>query len=100
MSCVFTINKSWHSSAWLFEQLLFASDGDVIVLLEDSVLALQSPISLGSFLAKCASLRIGVYAQAEDCQLRGIQNQYPDIGLITYSDFVELVVKHDKQVAW
>lgn len=100
MSTLFSINKSWHNNAWLFEQLLFATEGDAIVLLEDSVLALQSPVSLGSFLAKCASMKIKVCAQNEDCQLRGIQNQYNGINLITYAGLVELVVKHDKQVAW
>ena len=48
MSTLFTVNKSWHNSVWLFEQLLFSSRGDVIVLIEDAVLALQSPITLGS----------------------------------------------------
>lgn len=100
MSSLFTINKSWHNNAWLFEQLLFAQNDDAIVLLEEAVLALQSPITLGSFLAKCAAMNIKVYAQNEDCQLRGIDNQYGDIELISYSKLVELTVAHNKQVAW
>ena len=94
------MNKSWHNNAWLFEQLLFACRGDAIVLLEDAVLALQSPVALGSFLGKCKALDIQVYAQSEDCQQRGIQNQYADIKLISYEDLVGLVVINDKQVAW
>ena len=100
MSTLFTINKSWHSHAWLFETLLFASCGDTIVLLEDAVLALQSPTSLGSFMAKCSAMKVVVVAQAEDCALRGISNQYDSISLVSYAQLVELVVTHDKQVAW
>lgn len=84
----------------LFEQLAFASSGDDIVLMEDAVLALQSPITLASFLAKCSALNIRVYAQLEDCQLRGIDSQYESIELISYAYLVDLVVKHNKQVAW
>jgi sulfur relay protein TusB/DsrH len=79
---------------------LFACRGDAIVLNEDAVLALHSPITLASFLAKCNALDVKVYAQSEDCQLRGIQSQYADIELISYDDLVGLVVGNDKQVAW
>lgn len=100
MSTLFTVNKSWHNNAWLFEQLLFASRGDAVVLMEDAVLALQSPITLGSFLAKCLAMDIKVVAQEEDCSLRGIKNQYAEIELISCADLVALVVSNDKQVAW
>lgn len=100
MSTLFTINKSWHSNVWLFESLLFASSGDAIVLMEDAVLALQSPITLGSFLAKCVATNISVYAQSHDCVLRGIESHYDMVALISYSELVALVVAHDKQVAW
>ena len=100
MSSLFTVNKSWHNHVWLFEQLLFASSGDAIVLMEDAVLALQSPITLGSFCAKCAAANITVYAQSEDCGLRGVENRYDKVTLISYAELVALVVVHDKQVAW
>lgn len=100
MSTLHTINKSWHNSAWLFEQLLFASKGDVILLMEDAVLALQSPITLGSFMGKCAAMNITVVAQSEDCSLRGVDSQYYAVELISYAQLVALVVEHDKQVAW
>ncbi|MGK0375942.1 MAG: sulfur relay protein TusB/DsrH [Arenicella sp.] len=100
MSTLFVLNRSWHDSVWLFEQLAFARPGDSIVLIEDAVLALQSPINLGSFSAKCASMKISVYALQDDCQLRGINNQYRSISMIDYLSYVNLVVQHDKQVAW
>ena len=97
---LFTLSKSWHESTWLYESLVFASEGDAILLTQDAVLALQSPITLASFLAKCESISVGVYALQEDCSLRGVENQYPNIQLIDYKGFVELVIEHSKQVSW
>jgi sulfur relay protein TusB/DsrH len=84
----------------LYEQLAFASKGDAILLLEDGVLSLQSPLALASFIAKCKASGIEVFALEDDCRLRGVSNQYPQISLLNYSGFVALVVEHDKQVAW
>ncbi len=100
MSTLFTIKDSWFNRPALYEQLAFSAPGDAILLLQDAVLALQSPISLASFLAKCLRVNVSVYALEEDCQLRGIINAYPDIGLVDYAGFVDLTVKYDKQLAW
>jgi len=100
LSTLFTISSSWYESTWLFEQLGFASDGDSILLLQDAVLALQSPITLGSFLAKCKARDIHVFALIEDVLLRGVKNQYAEIDLIAHAGFVDLVCTNDKQVAW
>lgn len=100
MSTLFVINRSWQDSVWLFEQLAFAQSGDAILLSEDAVLALQSPINLGSFAAKCDAMKIAVYALEDDCLLRGIDSQYDSIKMIDYSGYVTLVVQHTKQVAW
>lgn len=97
---LFTLSKSWHESTWLYEQLVFASEGDSILLTQDAVLALQSPITLASFLAKCDSISVGVFALQEDCSLRGVESQYPNIRLVDYQGFVELVIDHPKQVSW
>lgn len=80
--------------------MAFASAGDSILLIEDAVLALHSPITLGSLLAKCRSMNINVHALTSDCELRGIDNKYPTVSMISYAGYVELVVAHDKQVAW
>ena len=94
------LNRSWHEQVYLFEQLCFAQNGDAILLAEDAVLALQSPIALASFLAKCQANNIELFALLDDCTLRGIDNQYDQIELIDYKAYVELVIAHDKQVAW
>ena len=95
-----TFSKSWHDSTWLFEQLGFTSSGDAILLLQDAVLALHSPVTLASFVAKCEANGITIYALLEDCQLRGIENKYDSIQLMAYGDFVNLDAEHSKQVAW
>ena len=100
MSTLFTIRKSRFDAPSLYEQLGFAKSGDSILLIEDGVLALQSPISLASFLAKCSINHISVFALSLDCELRGICNHYEQVALVDYEGFVNLVTKHEKQVAW
>lgn len=97
---MFTLSKSWHEASWLYEQLGFASPGDSILLIQNGVLALQSKITLASFVAKCTAMQIKLFALKNDCTLRGIHNQYASIALIDYSGFVSLICEHDKQVAW
>lgn len=94
------MNRPWTSSSSLYEQLCFASQGDAILLIEDAVLSLHSPINLASFCAKCAAHQIKVYAVKEDLNRRGVRNQYPQLEIVDYSGFVDLVAKYDKQVAW
>ena len=100
MSTLFTVNKSWHDSYWLFERLLFASSGDTILLLEDGVLAVHSAATLASFLGKCHANNVCVCVLESDLLLRGLDNKYPRIKEVDYDGFVDLVVNHDKQVAW
>ena len=97
---LFTLMQSWHDSVAVYEQLAFARSGDTILLTQDAVLALQSQITLASFLAKCESLGVIVAALAEDCQLRGIKPYSSLVKMIDYAGFVDLVCKHDKQVSW
>ncbi len=100
MSTLFTINKPWFDRAQLYESLAFATSEDAILLLQDAVLALQSPVSLASFVAKCEQQGVRVFALENDLALRGIENQYSAVKLIDYDGFVRLVVEHNKQVAW
>ena len=97
---LFTVSKSWHESTWLFEQQVFASNGDAILLTQDAVLALQSPLTLASFLGKCQASGVQVYALQDDCDLRGIDKCYAGIKMVDYAGFVALVVEHSKQLSW
>lgn len=99
-STLFTLQQSWHKAPWMYERLAFASKGDTLLLVGDAVLALQSPLSLASMLAKCAAAQIAVCALEPDLVARGISNQYPEVELIDYGQFVSLVERYEKQLAW
>jgi len=100
VSTLHTINQSWQAKSWLFEQLSFASFGDAILLIEEGVLALQSPVALASFVAKSQANEIALYALEEDLLQRGVESQYQSIKQISYTEMVNLVTQHKKQVAW
>lgn len=100
MSSLITFSQAWSQSNRLFEALGYAQSDDAILLTGDAVLAMQSPLSLASFVAKCQAQNIRLYALQTDLELRGIENQYPAIEIIDFSDYVKLVVQHSKQVAW
>ena len=99
-STLHTIASSWHDSTWLFEQLAFASKGDAILLIQDAVLAVHSPLSLGSFVAKCQAKGVALAVLTDDMKLRGVTNHYDAIQPVDYAGFVDLVVQHGKQVSW
>jgi len=86
LTTLFTISKSWQ--------------GDSVLLLEDAVLCIGSQVTLASFVAKCKSRKISVFALDEDARLRGIESCIIDIELVDYNEFVALVTRHSKQVAW
>lgn len=100
MSTLFTVSKSWFDLPSLYEQIAYATEGDCILLIQDAVLAMQSPISLASFVAKAEAKNIQVFALEEDCRLRGIENRYDRVQCIDYAEFVGLVERHSKQIAW
>lgn len=100
MSILFTISSSWHNAHDLYEKCAFAKSGDAILLLQDAVLATHSELTLASFVAKCNASDVSVYVLEDDLLLRGIENKYTQIEKINYAAFVELLTKHDKQVAW
>ncbi len=100
MSTLFTVSVSWFNKPALYEQLMFASEGDAILLIQDAVLALQSPIALASFVAKCNNAGIEVLALDDDLKMRDIDSKYAQIQTTDYQGFVELVISHDKQVAF
>ena len=100
MSTLFTISSAWHDSIWLHEQLAFANQDDAILLMQDGVLSTHSLVNLASFVAKCSTQNIKIYALTEDCLMRGVDNKYSEILLVDYAGFVELACEYDKQVAW
>lgn len=95
-----TLTESWHRSPWLYERLAYASPGDAILLMQDAVFALQSPILLSSFIAKCTAQEVSIYCLNVDCEMRGIEASQHPVQRINDQEWLELVLRYDKQVAF
>ncbi|MCX8958907.1 sulfurtransferase complex subunit TusB [Erwinia psidii] len=78
--------------------LRMLAGGDDVLLLQDGVLAaLVESHSLNCLLEKDISLHV----LREDVVARGLSAQIsPKAGMVSYTDFVALTVKHPKQMTW
>jgi sulfur relay protein TusB/DsrH len=68
--------------------------------MQDAVFALQSPILLASFVAKCEASNIHIYCLKTDCEIRGIDCPNSPVRCIDDEQWLELVINFDKQVAF
>ena len=93
-----TVNKSPFSHSSLESCLRFVGEGDVILLLEDGVLAAVSDTSR-STLIEAALKTIPVYAIEADVQARGLDKLVDGVRMASYADFVKLLEDHKSQ-AW
>ena len=100
MKNLIVIKDSLHNSVWLYEALGYASQGDSILLVEDAVSALNNTLSLASFMAKCEAQESTVFALLDDIQMRGVDVDYDSVKLINADQLPDLVLAHQKQVAW
>ncbi len=71
------------------KKLELAKEGDVVVLIQDAVLyALGDPV-----IDELREKGIEVYALREDFEIRGYSEDQSKVGLVDYSQFVDLVVE-------
>lgn len=71
---------------------------DDVLLIQDGVLAV---IEENPLLKYCLQQQISIYALIDDVLARGLKDQASHhIKLISYSDFVDLTVKHPQQIHW
>jgi len=77
----------------------FIGQTDDILLLQDAVYA---GVANSHYFSKLiAKKQSGLYVLKEDAQARGITALLgPKFQLISYQQFVELTVKHSKQITW
>ena len=87
-----TVNQSPYSSTALESCIRLTTSGDEILLLENGVYAVSHPL-----LENCPC---AVYALGADLNARGLTTIAARLTIIDYARFVELVVAHNKQVAW
>jgi tRNA 2-thiouridine synthesizing protein B len=71
------------------DKISLAKEGDVVVLIQDAVLyALGDPI-----LEEIKEKSVEVYALKEDFEARGYSEDMSAVDLITYGDFIDLLVE-------
>ncbi|MBF0178412.1 MAG: sulfurtransferase complex subunit TusB [Magnetococcales bacterium] len=93
-----TVNKSPFQNTTLESCIRFTRPGDVILLIEDGVLAAQADTSKSDMLSQ-AMATAEVYALQADLQARALTELVPGVKVTDYEGFVELVEKHSTH-AW
>lgn len=93
-----TVNKSPFQNSSLESCLRFIRPGDVLLLLEDGVYAVQAGTAKSPLVA--ALLKNNeVYAIRADLKARALTNLVTGVQVTDYTGFVELVEKH-RTHAW
>ncbi|MBF0296473.1 MAG: sulfurtransferase complex subunit TusB [Magnetococcales bacterium] len=88
-----TVNKSPFQNTSLESCIRFTRPGDVILLIEDGVLAAQAGTSKSAMLEEVLA-KNEIYALQADLQARALTDLVPGIKVTDYEGFVELVEKH------
>ncbi|NGZ07260.1 MAG: sulfurtransferase complex subunit TusB [Magnetococcales bacterium] len=88
-----TVNKSPFQNTTLESCIRFVRPGDVILLLEDGVLAAQAG-SAKSALLEEAMGKCEIYALEADLKARALKELVPGVKTTDYSGFVDLVEQH------
>lgn len=72
--------------------------GDVLVLLQDGVIA---ALAGGDIIHRLLDSAVLLYALQPDTEARGMTEQISNsVALIGYNEFVQLTVEHPQQLAW
>lgn len=102
MSTLHTINKSPFGSSALGDCLSRLGQHDVVLLIEDGVLAARKGSSFAGRLAKLVTTGLAVHALASDLGARGIApDQIVDgIKVVDYDGFVDLAAAHACCLSW
>lgn len=70
----------------------------------DSLVLIQDGVYFGSWhIKKSPTAKLNIYALKIDVIARGLIDDFNDmnmIKLISYEEFVDLIIKHDKSITW
>ncbi|MBF0191223.1 MAG: sulfurtransferase complex subunit TusB [Magnetococcales bacterium] len=88
-----TVNKSPFQNTTLESCIRFARSGDVILLIEDGVLAAQAG-NVKKNLLEEALQKCEVFALGADLKARALTDLVPGVKITDYSGFVDLVEQH------
>ncbi len=99
MGMLHTVNKSPYSCNTLQSCLSHASEGDVVLLIEDGVYAALKGGAAAEMLSSAQGVRI--CALSADVKARGLDGRLIDgVEVVDYGGFVDLVEQTDKTQAW
>jgi len=94
------INKSPFTTTALTSCLDVAQSNDVIVLIEDAVVAARINTAITAEIMSALKTKT-IYALKTDLEARGLNEQLIiEIKLIDYREFVELTVQHHPIQSW
>ena len=101
MPMLHTVNKSPFEKDSLDTCIAHALDGAAVLLIEDGVYAAASGTVVEPRI-RDAMRRLNVYALANDCKARGLEEAslIDGITLVDYGGFVDLVTAHDAVQSW
>ncbi|MBF0621817.1 MAG: sulfurtransferase complex subunit TusB [Magnetococcales bacterium] len=91
-----TVNKSPFQNTSLESCLRFVREGDVILLIEDGVVAATVGTSKADMVTE-AMKKVDVYALDADVKARGLTRLLDGIKVTDYAGFVDLVDQHKVQ---
>ncbi|MBF0124522.1 MAG: sulfurtransferase complex subunit TusB [Magnetococcales bacterium] len=94
-----TVNKSPFQNGTLASCLRFMNSGDVLLLLEDGVLAAAAGTRCSAMIEQLLQSNPEVYALTADLDARGLKRVIPGVKQIDYEGFVDLVAQHSMH-AW
>lgn len=89
-----TVNKSPFSNGTLESCLRFCQPGDVLLLLEDGVLAASAGTAKSELVTKAMANGHEVYAISADIKARGLDKIIDGVKVVGYDVFVDLVEKN------
>ncbi|RME87714.1 MAG: sulfurtransferase complex subunit TusB [Anaerolineae bacterium] len=91
---LYTVNKSPFASPNLERCLQVAPAGSPILLYEDGVYAAAAGTAFEERLHAALQAH-PIYALQSDLEARGLSNLVEGVRVITYEDFVDLVIEHN-----
>lgn len=99
MATLHTVNKSPFETGALLSCLNHCKPGDAVILIEDGVYGGLEASSIAGRIRAAAD--VAVFALEGDIKARGIAGKLmPEVEIVGYEGFVDLVVDHSVTQAW
>jgi len=95
------VNKSPYQTRSLESCLRMALPGHAVLLIEDGIYAATTGSPMQASLGQALAQQVKLYALKPDLEARGMDSRVlPDVTLVDYSGFVDLVSEHPTANSW